>query len=501
MAQQNGGQIEVRRGQFSQDTCTTQNDLLANQAVKPEIRKMLEMKNKRYMMTYLTSGALKKLGGGQSYFVDPTQRTKSGTLDPVKAEKGIGNNAYRFDIIGRIEKAAGIIRQQGASNPDGSFSLLMLDQTLYPNNVCRFPSGYVALVIGYPTGSSSSGYLYNFRSINGTVFNFATHVGTIKTCFPMYTAYSEGSLRSDSRNKFPDTFINHMTIQRKTCSITGGAESDVLWYEYADGAKIGWLYWKLDQAKAQMKMEDERNKWWGVSSMKAADGSLLTQSALGTDPETGLPIQTGDGFEEQVAGTNTMTGSGTNGEATENDFSDMITSLMVNSNVVQGISLVCVTGTDGWNNASSKAVNIGANQNITYVQNVNQSNEIGGASVDIGFTYETINIGGNKVTFMIHPMMDDPELFPQRGNDGRLLQSSNYYFIGLSNNTDAPTMEILHKEANGVKRDWIEAELIGMTGRKGMIQSEVDGDKFAMLKEDMFNVYNTQLCGIIYKGA
>lgn len=500
MPQINGGQIQVRQGMFSQDTCTTENDLIANQAVKPAIRNMLEMKNTRYLMTMLTSGSVKIGAGGQSYFVDESTRSKTATLSPAKEDKGIGNNAYRFDIIGRIEKSAAILRQQGPSGVDGTFSLIMQDQTLYPTHVVRFGSGYVARVQGYPTGSSSSGWLYNFKSINGTAFVFATHVGNIKTCFPMYTANSEGSLRSDSRDKKPDTFINHMTIQRKTCSITGGAQSDVLWYEYADGEKIGWLYWKLDQAAAVMTMEKERNAWWGVSSMKNADGSLRVESALGLDPETGLPIQTGDGFEEQVSGSNTLIGSGTNGEATEDDFEDIMKTMQINSNMVQGITWVCVTGTDGYANAQRKCQNLAANQNIQMVQIVNQTGEAGGAGVNVGFRYDSFNINGNKVMFIIHPMMDDAELFPARGNDGRLLQSSNYYFVGISTN-DKPTMEILCKEANGVKRDFVQAELLGLTGKRGLVQSENDVNKYAMLSETMFNVYNTQLCGIIYKAA
>lgn len=501
MAQQNAGQIQVRKGTFSEDTCTTQNDLIANQAVKPAIRNMLEMKNKRYLMTLLTSGAVKKGAGGNSYFVDPSQRTKTGTLKPAQEDKGIGNNAYRFDIIGRIERASVIISQVGATNPDGSFVLKMYDQTLYPGHVVRFPSGKQARVQSYPTGSYSSGWLYTFKLlIAGTTFTFSTDVGSTKTCFPIYTAYSEGSLRSDSRDKKPDSFINHMTIQRKTCAITGGAQSDVLWYEYADGQKIGWLYWKLDQAKAVMTVENERNKWLGVSTMKNSDGTLRTESSLGTDPETGLPIIIGDGFEEQVAGTNTMTGSGVNGEATEDDFEDMMRTLQLGSNTVQGITWVCVTGTDGYANAQRKMQNLLGGQNIQLVQIVNQTEQAGGASVDAGFQYDSFNINGNKVLFMIHTLFDDPEIFPQRGNDGRLLQSSNYYFIGLTTE-DKPTMEILCKEANGVKRDYVEAKMLGLTGESGLVQSEVDVTKYAMLKEDMFNIYNTAICGIIYKAA
>ncbi len=489
----NPGQINVKRGQFSTDTCTTENDLIANAAIKPAVRKMLEFKNKRYLMTLLTSGALKS--DGSKYFIDNNQKTR---IPMVSETKGIGNNAYQFDVIGRIEKAATIKNQIGGSGSDGSFTLSMLDTYLYPGQIVRFSSGYQARVQGYPTGSSSAGYVYNFKSTSGIVFVFATHVGSIKTCFPMFTAYSEGSLNSDSRDKHPDRFIQHMTIQRKTLAMTGSAKSDVLWYEYENGEKLGWMPWKVDQGNAQMTMENERHKWFSVSSMKNTDGSLRTTSALGNDPLTGLPIIVGDGWEEQVATGNILIGSGTNGEATEDNFRDIMRAMQLNSNQINGIKWVAVTGTDGYANLQQKMVNLAGNQNIQLMQSVTQSSEAGGARVDMGYTFGNFNINGNSVAAVIHPMFDDPLMFPEVGADGRSLMSSSYFLMGV-NTDDQPTMEILAKNANGVNRTFVQAELIGMTGSAGKVLSEVDADKVAMLKEDLFCIYNTQLCGIIYK--
>jgi hypothetical protein len=59
---QNAGQIQIKQGKWSADTCTTQNDLIINQATKPVYRKMLERRNGRYLMTLLTSGAMGPLG-------------------------------------------------------------------------------------------------------------------------------------------------------------------------------------------------------------------------------------------------------------------------------------------------------------------------------------------------------------------------------------------------------------------------------------------------------
>jgi len=500
MSQQNGGQIQVRRGQFG-ETTTTSNDLIANQATKPAIRNMLQSTQERYLMTLLTSGGAKKGMGGVPY-LDATQRTRSGKLDPAKEDKGIGNNAYRFDVIGKIERAAVIIRQQGASGSDGTFTLLMRDTTLYPGHVVKFSSGYMARVQSFQQGSSAAGYVYQFKSVNGTNFVYSTHVGTVLSCFPMFSSYSEGSLRSDSRDKKPDTFINHMTIQRKTCAMTGGAQSDVLIYEYADtNEMVGWLYWKLEQARKVMANEKERWAWFGVSSMKNSDGSYRAESSLGVDPETNLPIICGDGFEEQIAGTNTIIGSGTNGELTSDNFSDILTTIVKNSNVVAGVTLVAVTGTDGIANAAIQCQALTATQNIQMVQIVSQTSEPGGADVDAGFNYQSFNINGNKILFITHPMLDNEDIFPARGNDGRLLSSSTYYFVGVSSDKEKPTMEILHKEANGIKRDFVEAKIIGLTGMGGIVSSEGDYNKFAMLSESMFNVYAANLCAIGYKAS
>jgi hypothetical protein len=491
VAPTNPGQINIKRGTYNADTCTTQNDLITNQAVKPAYRKMLEFRNKRYMMTYLTSGAVGRYG------INGKVDTK---VPKMNESKGIGNNAYRFDVIGRIEKAATILSQVGASGANGDFSLKMQDTYLYPGQVVRFSSGYQARVMSYASGSSATGYVYNFKSVTGTAFVYATHVGSIKTCFPLFTSYSEGSLRSDSRSKHPDTYINHMTIQRKTIAITGSAKSDILWYEYADGAQIGWMYWAVEQARAQYAMENERHKKFSVSSMKNSDGSLATESKLGNDPETGLPIMIGDGWEEQVSSTNVATGSGTNGEATEDDFADLMKTMQKSSNQVQNIVWVFLTGTDGYENAQQKMVNLSGNQNITMVQNITQSSQAGGAEVEVGYNFTKFNINGNSAYFVLDPMFDDEQLFPEVGADGRSLMSSTYFAMGISTD-DQPTMEILCKEANGVNRSSVEASYIGLTGSKGLVQSEVDADKVAMLKEDMLCVYNPTLCGILYKAA
>lgn len=493
------GKTSINTGTFTDETCTVNYDLIRNQANKPAIRNMLEFANRRALTTLLVSGVVTPYG------IDNREKTKIPTIDKSKM---IGQNAYRFDVMGRIEKSTPIIRQVGATSADGTFQLLMQEQHLVPGMVAFFYTGrFQARVMGYPTGSKAAGFLYTFQSPSGDLFVWATHVapqsGT-KTCFGGYTSYSEKSLRGYGRSKFPDTFINHMTIQRKTQAISGGAGSNVLWYQYENEAGMakGWMYQEIAQGQATLTMENERNKWFGVSSMKNPDGSVRADSRL-IDPETGLPIIMGDGLEEQIAGGNVAYGSGLNGQWTEDDLADMMKTLQKKGDQIVGYTWVGVTGTDGYANGQKVLSNLAGNQNITYFNQIEKDGQPGGPLVDVGYNFAKFNINGNSVILIQHPMFDDELAFPEKGNDGQTLLSSTLFLMNIGQGANK-NMEILSKGANGMNRAEVTAQFNGMTGSgesSVSITSEEDAMKWAYLKEDLMCIYNSQECGIIYKSA
>ena len=135
-------------------------------------------------------------------------------------------------------------------------------------------------------------------------------------------------------------------------------------------------------------------------------------------------------------------------------------------------------------------------------QTVTQSSgQVGGAAVEVGYEFTKLSFGGNSMWFIQDPMFDNPYQFPEVGTDGRRLMSSSYFFMGLTT-SDKPTMEIICKEANGVNRSYVEAKYLGLTGEKGgVVQSEADATKVAMLKEDMLCIYNPTLCAVGYKAS
>lgn len=488
------GTITIQTGTFSEDTCISEYDLIRNGMKKPAIRQMMEYANRRSLTTLLVSGVITPYG------INNSEKTKIGEV--TAKGKSIGNNGYQYPVMGRIEKAAVINSQVGTTTADGRFQLLMADRHLVEGMNVKFHNGFVARVEGNPQGSPAGGYLYNFWAPSGDTFSYATSVtpqsGT-KTCMGMYTSFSEKSLKGDSRSAAPSLFIQHTTIQRKTVAITGTASSQVLWYTFTDnegGQSKGWMYQALSQGQAQFLMEDERQKLFGVSSMKNADGSLKQVPTI--DPTTGYPLIQGDGIDEQISGGNVMDGSGTNGEWTYTDLTNIMKTLEKKSSEISGLKWCMITGTDGFANFQTQCKEFGAASNITFFNNVTKDGQPGGPLVDVGYNYASFNVNGNQMICIKHPLLDDEALFTQRGNDGNILMSSTAYIINLGSGENK-NMEILYKAANGVNRQNVTAKLNGLTGDTEMSISEEDAMKYAMLKEDLIAIYNTQECAILRK--
>lgn len=495
------GKIQVYAGSYSPE-CTSEYDLVQNQAVIPEIRDMLDYVQGRQMITLITNGSVSPYG-----IVDTKKQVALPGVETSGRYEGkaIGSNAYQFRVIGRIEQPSVILSQVGVSGADGSFSLKMADRHLNKGEVVLFYGGrFVATVMSQPRGAAG-GYIYDFQSPDATVFVYATHVGAqngTKTCFGGWTSFGEKSLKGYGETKFPDMFVNHMTIQRNSVSITGDAASRILWYKFTDATGgnpgKGWMYEELSQQRAKFSIKNERAKIFGVSTMKNADGTLRATPTQ-FDPETGMPIIAGDGIEEQIAAGNVVYGSGVTGQPTIDNYSDLMAKLKQNGNLVSGYTFYGITGTVGFNNFQTVAVDHLGNQNVQLFQSVTPDNKPGGTEISAGYTFLKINLNGDTFIIAQHPMFDDPLAFPERGGDGKLIMSGTVMVLnfGDQNGSTGKNIEILHKAANGVSRAMVEATLNGMTGATGTIISQEDAMTHAILRQDMVNVYDSNTCGML----
>jgi hypothetical protein len=492
--------IKIFAGQWSSDA-TSELNLINNHMLDPTggYDTVIMMAEQRMLMTFIAAGV--REGRYTAPADTDSARTKIGVIPDNELIEG---TAWKYRIMGRIQKACEILGSaavgtitSGSSTTGGFFSVTLKDNYGKPGMNAVFYNGKLARCMTMPTGGPG-GYVYYFQCYPGDTFDWTTWVapqaGT-KTLFFGFTTYGERSLRGYGNVFYPDHFINHMTIQRKGISISGDANARVIWYDY-DGEK-GWDWEENQQVRAQFLLEDEFQKWFGKSTMKDSFGNLLASPSM-YDAETGEPIYAGDGLVEQISGANDMTTSGTDGAAVYDDFSDMITTIKKKSNTMNGKLYYFVTGSDGMQVASDVIAKFAKDQfNTTVMIDKADMNKIGGADFPVGYNFRTLNVAGNQIVFIEHPMFDDEQKFPRRLSNGKLASSNTFYC--LDNSTDATgrrNIEIKAKGRNGVNRNWVLFQDNGMTG-EGQARSSVDAKTSQMLKQNMLVCYNTKGCGIL----
>ncbi len=453
---------------------------------EPVIRDVIMYAEPRMLSTLIVSGAKDPYDTVPG---DTRLKTKIGML----GEKDlIGSNAYRYKIMGRIQKKSVINGQIGASGADGTFQLSIKDNYLTPGmNAIFYDPSLQARVMAQPTGAPGA-WIYTFQTVDGTVFNYNLHVNPQagqKTVFGAFSSFGERSLRGYGRSHYPDEFINHLMIQRKTIAMTGSALTDVLWYQM--GKTKGWMFEKEKQSRLQFMMEDEHAKWFGRSTMKDSLGNLLNQSRL-IDFETGEEIVQGDGIIPQLEGGNELFFSGVNGIPTIQDLKDMMTMLVKKTNAIKGKVWYVVTGIEGYA-AAQDLLQAYAVQNLGGHSNIN----VGQGEWEVGYDFNTFNYAGNKLVFVQHPFFDDEERWSARASDGSLVASSMMVFLDMGmDDKGRRNIEIKGKGAYGINRTMVTAYINGLTGDSDEVLSSVDAKEFNLLKEDGIFIYNTQSCGI-----
>lgn len=491
------GKIQIIEGDFD-ETCTVESDLGQNDIAYPVVSEILSYTEQRMITTLIVSGATE---GYQGAMMRDDIKTKIGVIPKSKL---IGRSGYRYRLQGRIQKSSVILKQIGTSTSDGKFQLLMEDNYLTPGMNAEFPGNrFTARVYSNPTGSPGA-YVYTFESVDGTAFDWDTHVGVLegtKTCFGGFSSFSEKSTRGYSRTHYPDMYINHTTIQRKSKGISGSAESTVLWIKF-DG-KGGWIFEALKQMRTQAALEDEHAKIWGKSNMKDANGKLL-DSSRHVDSETGLHITQGDGLWEQCVGKNDMYTSGTAGKPSIDNFKTMLTNLKEKAPTIEGNIWYAITGTEGMQNANDVLETEVTSKYHVHIDG-NGNAGTGGKEIPVGYNWKQYNVNGNTVIFVEHPMFGDRERWPLESDDGQSIMGSSYLFMPNYKLTSGrQNIEILGRGAYGANRTMVTGKIKGMTGAYNamgatQITSSVDADEYHLLKEDGIFIYDTNCCGIMHR--
>lgn len=496
------GKIKILASQYSPTSATSETNLLNAHMKDPAAGydKIIQYAEKRNLMTFLVSGVTNGKYTAAGLTGKDTASTKIGVVPQAEM---ISENAWKYRIQGRIQKSCVIMGTSavgtvttGSTISGGYFNLKLKDSYLKIGMNVVFYNKKIARVMTQAS-PSGGGFLYTFQCYPGDTFTWADWVGAqpgTKTCFGAFTTYGERSLKGYDVQHFPESFINHMTIQRKGFSISGDANAvEIVWY-MNNGIK-GWVYEQEQQSRARFNLEDDYQKKWSKSTMKDSNGNLLDTPSM-TDHQTGEPIVSGDGLYEQIDGANNLDASGTDGEATYEDFSDMLKQLKKYKNQDGGNEWYFVTGTEGMSTAN-KVIHKYAKDIYNFTMNANPDGSIGGNSPAVGFNFTTMDIDGERVIFVLDPMQDDEQKFPKKTSNGKSEMSQTYYCLDMSTDFKGRrNIEIRARGREGVNRNFVYCVKNGMTG-EGKAMDTIDAKSIDMLKQNLIVAYNTKSCGII----
>jgi len=417
--------MRFHKGTYGKDTVES-NSLTANLLKYPEIASVLIKQYPQYSL---------------NYFVDGTNK--------FAKEEMIGENAFRWTIIGRLNRPS---TQTGVSNGNGAngstFTVEFEENYLNPNDDVLFADGNIGHVMAEPI-ISAGGYTYTFKIASsdpnavmdtaGGVFAAGLAVGTVGNSFP------EGSDRGYENHVYPDWYINHLTTSRKSHSISGSALTDVTWIEN-NGQRL-WFFTDEVMCRDEFMYQKELESWYGRSTMDLNGNPTLFDAQ-------GRAIVKGDGVLAQIDSANTDTYSG---QLTEDRITDFIAQLSLNTGN-QNASWVVHTGTAGkvsFHRAMKDLVMPGGN--LVY-------NAATGKEQELGVNFTTYNALGTKITLAHNPLFDDPHL---HGNNidpatGYPKESSRMVFLNQGTTNGVSNIERKVKGAGGINRGMIAKYIPGM---------------------------------------
>jgi hypothetical protein len=452
--------MKFHSGTYGKETQES-NALVTNLLKYPEIAKTLIRQYPQYSL---------------NYFLDGTGR--------FAKEELIGENAFRWPILGRLNRPStctGTITGTGVGN--STFTVEFEENFFNPNDVVRFAGEEQAIVMGEPV-PTAGGYTFSFilqtNDAAATIAPASAAAGL--TANTVGSAFPEGSDRGFENHVYPDWYINHIGIARKSKSITGSALTDITWIEN-NGQRV-WFFTDEKLMREEFLYQKELDSWYSTSTMDANGNSTV----IGPD---GKPIVKGDGILRQIDAANVDT---YNGQLTEKRLTDFLAQLQLNTGS-QDKHWMVFTGTAGkvaFHEAMKDLVYPAGN--LIYDANV-------GADTEIGVNFTSYNALGSRLTLVHNSLFDDPNL---HGNSidpvsGFPKESFRMVFLDMGTTDGVSNIERKVKGAAGIDRGMIIKYISGMVNpfNQSSMEAANSRDAFTceILCESGIIVRNPLSCG------
>lgn len=224
----------------------------------------------------------------------------------VKTIKGI---EYKYPLIGKIKRTSMVAKSTYAATDkpgvgNSPFRVIFADRQFSDNQILYTPSEYQVQVKGDPI-RVGEGYQYTlqiFGTGNPTSYLPVSDLQAGKIWGGgVHKVGFENSKAVESRNYLGGTANNMISVVRNDYQMRGDYTDQVMKYQIVADGKTFTTYadWEEFLSEMQFREACEEDLWWSTYG-KGADGDLHN-----IDPDTGVPITSGAGIDQQITNVDT----------------------------------------------------------------------------------------------------------------------------------------------------------------------------------------------------
>jgi len=415
----------------------------------------------------------------------------------------VGNEQFRWPLQGNLTKAIPLVAASVGNGVNFTeFSITLEENYFAVGDVLVFDSrNNQARVQHPPQSTGGNGWVYRMALVTGNTLEAvdAADLAIGSEVSIEYTAFEEYSKGGSSKETYPMWFTNQLTTSRKSFSMSGSAQTDVMILEVGGSRGGGksskktklWMFEKEYQFMMQWMEEAERLRWYGKYNR-------TTNGTVKLPGENGRPVKVGAGVLEQIANSNKRNYT----EMTAKIIREFILDLMQNSQDAANKKFIAFTGLGGLDEFSKAMKTEISNSTIVDTKFVTGQ----GVNLTLGSEFTTYKgLLGTEFTVAHLPMLDNPvnnrELHPKTG---RPLESYRFIILDFSMYGGESNISLLAKGADGVDRSlrsWYTSGShtppgVKDSGASRMLASNsLDGWEVHFLSETGIKVVNPLSCG------
>lgn len=443
-------ELQYRSGTFDKSTCLTENNIISNANLRPDIYPTLIKKDRGYTLEFLSE----ILGEG-----------KDGMGELVK------QRTHEWSVEGRPFRPITFKGHvSGTGTSDGLIIATVQQNYLNMYDQIKTEGGYKLIVVAKPT-KTTVGYTVKFKSpasvaVPTTEFATGKRAGVFGTVFP------NGSDRGFGRVTGLDWYQNYTTITRKGIDVDNSLLTAVTWVTNpVDGSN----YWYFDyeaQLLEQMQWEKEQQKWFGVKTTGDAGDTWSTD-------EDDNDLIAGAGFIQQVQGANSDTYiPGVDNYTAK--VQDRINDLIRFGGASVYDTITCHTGAVGGADVFEAGMRSDFKEGYKTIFQTHEK------SIDVGEQFPTYMYKGKKIVLMPNMLFIDPEIHVGATIAGNPVEAYNMYFLPIYQRGEQ-SVKMYYRQAQVGNRRFVSKYIGGMisplAGSPEWAATGKDGFRHELLSE------------------